>query len=67
MGRFINQVKNSGSTGAFSITVDTNGLPAPLNTAVLPGSTWNFVAWYRDVVLGTTTSNFTNGLSITFM
>ena len=66
MGRFIQQVQNSGSNGEFSIAVDTTALPAPLNTAILPGSTWNFVAWYRDVVLGTPTSNFTDGLSITF-
>ena len=66
MGRFVQQVQNSGSNGEFSIAVDTTALPAPLNTAILPGSTWNFVAWYRDVVLGTPTSNFTDGLSITF-
>jgi hypothetical protein len=40
----------------------------PLGTgpvAILPGETWNFQAWYRDLNPGTT-SNFTDGISITF-
>ena len=35
------------------------------NIAVMPGDTWNFVAWYRDVN-PSNTSNFTDGLSVTF-
>jgi hypothetical protein len=33
--------------------------------AVLAGETWNFQAWYRDLN-PTTTSNFTNAVSIAF-
>ena len=48
----------------FSITLDLTSVPTPSAfVAVQPGETWNFQAWYRDV--GGT--NFTDGLSITFL
>jgi hypothetical protein len=34
---------------------------------VTAGETWNFTSWYRDVVLGTPTSNFSDAVAITFL
>ncbi|MCP5021839.1 MAG: hypothetical protein GY930_08670 [bacterium] len=33
---------------------------------IASGSTWNFQVWHRDTPAGTGTSNFSNGLSVTF-
>ena len=40
--------------------------PALGLVAVQPGETWSFQAWYRDTVGGSATSNFSDGLEITF-
>jgi hypothetical protein len=63
IGRFANQVQNSGAGGSFSIPVDLTNMPPPLQQIVLPGDTWNFTAWFRD---GAGVSNFTDGIEITF-
>ena len=34
--------------------------------AVVAGETWNFQGWHRDAVGGSATSNFTQGVSVTF-
>ena len=65
IGRYALFVQNSGAAGEFSMQVDLTLLPKPLNVPVLPGETWNWQAWFRDVN-PTQTSNFTDGLSITF-
>ena len=62
IGRFASQMQPTGSAGAFSIPVDLTALPVWPNQAVLPGETWNFQAWFTDG----STSNFTDGLTITF-
>jgi hypothetical protein len=61
--RFAKNVLNSGATGNVSLQLDLNNLPQ--NTVVLPGETWYFQYWYRDVYPGAT-SNTSNGLSVTF-
>ena len=68
IGRFQQQIVNSGSGGAFSIQADLSAFPDPAlgTVVVVPGDTWNFQAWHRDAVGGSTTSNFTNGLEIIF-
>ncbi len=33
---------------------------------IVSGSTWNFQVWHRDTPAGAGTSNFSNGLSVTF-
>jgi hypothetical protein len=69
IGRYVGpgQIKNSGATGAISLQVDLTRHPQPSGLVqVLAGDTWNFTAWYRDVVGGTVTSNFANGLSVVF-
>ena len=66
IGRFTAQVGSTGATGMFSIDVNLSALPSPTGAIqVMAGQTWNFTAWYRDVN-PMPTSNFTNGVSITF-
>ncbi len=65
LGRFVQAVQNSGSQGTFSIPVDLTNLPGPIGGSVSAGETWNFTAWFRDAN-PTSTSNFTNGLSVQF-
>jgi len=70
IGRFVGpgQIKNSGATGAISLALDLTRQPTPTGfVAVVAGDTWNFTAWYRDVVGGTATSNFADGLAVTFL
>jgi hypothetical protein len=65
MARFNAQIQNSGTSGQVQIPVDTNAIPMPSVTAILPGETWNFQYWYRDLN-PTPTSNFTDGIAILF-
>jgi len=70
IGRYVGpgQIKNSGATGSFSLAIDNTRLPTPTGpVAGVVGETWNFQAWYRDAVGGTATSNFTNGLAVTWL
>ena len=47
--------------------IDNTALPTPGGlVAATAGQTWNFQAWYRDAVGGTATSNFTDGLAVTW-
>lgn len=64
IGRHSAQVGNSGSAGSISTLVDLTGLPRPSGGAhaVAPGETWYFQGWFRDG----STSNFTDGLCVTF-
>ena len=65
VGRFREQVRNSGTEGSFAIDLDLAAFPPPLPAIVQPGDTWNFQAWFRDMNPGAT-SNFTDGVSVTF-
>jgi len=70
IGRYVGpgQIQNSGQTGAISITINLTQHPTPVGfVSVAPGQTWNFTSWFRDVVGGSATSNFANGLSISFL
>ncbi len=66
IGRFLQQIQNSGTTGSFSIDVDLSAMPQP-NGAVMvtAGETWNFQAWFRDAN-PTPTSNLSDAISVTF-
>ena len=69
IGRYVGpgQIKNSGTSGEISLVVNLASHPTPTGpVAVLAGDTWNFQAWFRDVVAGQARSNFSNGLRITF-
>ncbi|MEZ6015470.1 MAG: LamG domain-containing protein [Planctomycetota bacterium] len=69
IGRYVGagQIKNSGATGAIQLAVDLTQHPTPTGlVSVAPGETWNFQAWFRDSINGTATSNFTDGLEVTF-
>jgi len=69
IGRYVGpgQVLNSGATGTFTLPLDLTSTPQPTGlVSVQAGETWNFTTWHRDATGGTTTSNFTDGLEITF-
>ena len=70
IGRYVGagQIKNTGATGGFELLLNLNQIPSPggFVTAVV-GQTRNFQAWHRDVNAGAATSNFTNGLAVTFV
>lgn len=63
IGRFLAEVRSSGPSGELHITVDLSNLP--LFGAVTPGDTWHFQAWFRDLH-PSSTSNLTDGVSVTF-
>ena len=58
-------VHNSGAAGQLIHLLDLTN-PPTVNTQILPGSTWNFQAWYRDPLGGGAFFNLSNGLEITF-
>ncbi len=69
VGRYVGpgQVMNTGTTGSFDLPLDLTQIPQPTGfVAAVAGDTWNFQAWYRDSSGGVATSNFTDGLSVTF-
>lgn len=66
IGRYAMSVLNTGAAGSMTLVLDLTNTPTPTgSTGVIAGQTWNFQAWFRDVN-PTTTSNFTDALSVTF-
>ncbi len=65
MGRFnqTNEIRNSGMDGAFRLVVDPDVLPFTPTVAAQSGQTYHFQAWFRE---NGGTSNFTDGVSVTF-
>jgi len=61
-GRLNAFIVSSGLDAAIDVDVDTNALPMNPDVAVQPGETWHFQCWHRDG----STSNFSNGLALTF-
>lgn len=67
IGRFYDQILSSGASGTISIAVDAQSLPQPNGSVVIqPGQSWSFQLWHRDVGPAGSTSNFTEGLTVTF-
>ncbi|MEM8712790.1 MAG: hypothetical protein AAGG01_17700, partial [Planctomycetota bacterium] len=69
IGRYVGpgQIQQANAAGEISLAIDLTQLPTPTGPiAVMAGDTHNFQAWYRDALMGTPTSNFTDGLSILF-
>jgi hypothetical protein len=61
------QIKNSGAAGEFSLLLDLTQIPTPTGfMAAVVGQTRSFQTWHRDSVAGLATSNFTDGLVMTF-
>ncbi len=65
IGRHTAQIGQVAMDGSFSRTIDLTSLPRPVGGphSVVAGETWNFQLWFRDGSF----SNFTDGLSITFL
>ena len=62
----MHDIKDTGAGGAVSIQLDLTNTPTPGGpVAIQPGETWRFQLWFRDKNPGKTT-NFTDGVSITF-
>lgn len=69
IGRFRdpNQILSSGPGGSFSLRIPLTQIPQGAGTVTAAaGETWNFQAWFRDVAGGMATSNFSDGLQLTF-
>ena len=67
IGRYKDDIMNSGSAGEMSLQLDLNNTPTPGGiVAIQPGETWHFQAWFRDSNPNQT-SNFTDGVLITFL
>ncbi len=62
IGRY-NQPGSVGQGPVITLQLDLTSIPVNPPQAVLPGDSWNFQCWYRD--LGNT-NNFTDGLNIQF-
>ena len=56
---------NSGASGELMLTLDLTDMAGPAYDQVQPGETFNFQTWFRDKN-PTTTSNFTDGVSVLF-
>ena len=68
IARFNLQIGQISAAGEFSIVVDTQAIPLTPSVAIMPGDTWNFQCWHRDFIpMSGPTSNFTDGISITFL
>ena len=64
IGRHSAQIGNSGTSGSISVAIDLTAIPRPSGgpVAAQAGETWYFQGWFRD----SATSNFTDGIAITF-
>ncbi|MFT5197822.1 MAG: hypothetical protein ACI87O_000464 [Planctomycetota bacterium] len=67
LGRHLNTLQSSGGSGVMSTVLDLTQIPTQsgINTSVVAGQTFNFQCWYRDFFVAST-SNFSDGISITF-
>ncbi len=59
------QIRFTGASGSIALQLDLTNMPTNPAQPVLAGQTWYFQAWYRDTILSST-SNFSDGLQITF-
>jgi hypothetical protein len=70
IGSFTSNVRHTGVIGEIGMEVNLDSLPFPLRGGVLPGQTWNYQAWFRDVIWPEinplATTNFTDAVSVTF-
>ncbi len=67
IGRFFlpSQIMGSGPSGAISLRVPLTMMPQGNGFVVaLPGETWFFQGWHRDVIVGTPASNFSAAIGV---
>jgi hypothetical protein len=70
IGRYVGpgQIQNSGSSGTIQLQVDLTQTPTPTGfVSIQAGESWNFQLWHRDAGATGPTSNFTDGLELTFI
>ncbi len=66
-GRFSAFTAAVAANGTMTLPVDLGSIPQPNGSiAVQPGETWRFQLWHRDTFLGIATSNFTDGIAVSF-
>ncbi len=67
LGRYndILEIRNTGASGTMDLMIDSSQIPLNPPVGTVAGQTWHFQAWHRDMN-PSNTSNFTNGVSITF-
>lgn len=69
IGRYVGpgQVQQASAAGNIELALDLTMMPQPNGFAqAMAGQSWYFQAWYRDTDNGTPTSNFTDGLQVSF-
>ena len=67
LGRYNASIFNSGPAGTASIPLDLMNIPSGGGVVTITaGMTYNWQAWYRDVVGGAQSSNFTEARSAVF-
>ncbi len=68
IGRYDMSTQNTGALGQASLAIDLTSVPQqPAGPQVImPGETWNWQWWYRDLVGGVSTSNWSNAVSVLF-
>lgn len=66
IGRFNAQILPVGAGGEVEFDVDLTMIPRPSTiTSGVPGDTWLFQTWHRDVSGGSQTSNYTRAVAVT--
>ncbi len=66
-GRYSQFTAAVAANGTMTLPIDLGNVPQPTSAvAIQPGETWHFQLWHRDSFLGTATSNFTDGIAVTF-
>ena len=65
IGRMVDTVAFTKPNGRARFPVFLERIPTTPEVAVMPGETWRFQAWYRDMNPGPT-SNFTEALEVVF-
>ncbi|MEM6569840.1 MAG: hypothetical protein AAF957_15625 [Planctomycetota bacterium] len=65
IGRF--GIFQADGAGTSSRTLSPTQIPQPTGpVSAMAGDRWNFQVWYRDALMGSATSNFTNAVTIPF-
>ncbi|MEM9379037.1 MAG: serine hydrolase [Planctomycetota bacterium] len=68
IGRYFNAIMSSGSSGTMSLDINVNAIPSATGFfAVTSGERLNFQWWHRDLSTSGATSNYTNGLQVSFL